>query len=74
MYFNRDPNKQAVEIIFLEKGVKPSHSVYFSGFLIKTVSHQKHPGLNLDWNLSYSHHFDERKGIAKRGSGVNLSN
>ena len=77
MSFNPDPTKQAVEITFSQKKVKPCHPpLYFNGSLVKIVSNHKHLGLILDSNLSFSYHIDEKIATAKRGIGIikHLSN
>ena len=46
--FNPDPNKQAVELIFSQKKIKPVHlPLFFNGVEVKKVDSHKHLGLTL---------------------------
>ena len=59
MQFNRDPNKQANEIIFSCKLVSTNLShppVKFYNNNVTRCSHQKHLGVALDSNLNFNTH------------------
>ena len=52
MDFNPDPNKQAVEIIFSQKKIKPVHPpLFFNDVEVKKVDSHKHLGLTPDPKL-----------------------
>ena len=57
MSFNPDPSKQAQEVIFSRKKMKPSYpSVYFNNIPLSSTSVHKHLGMLLVDKLSYEHH------------------
>ena len=57
MSFNPDPSKQAQEIIFSKKNIKPNHpDLYFNQLKVKRVSTQKHLGVILDEKLNFNAH------------------
>ena len=51
MVFNPDPNKQAVEHVFLRRESFPSTS-FFNGVRVTTIDNHKHLGLTLDSKLT----------------------
>ena len=54
MSFNPDPRKQAQEITFSRKKMKPSHpSVYFKNIPVSTTTMGKHLGMLLEHYLKY---------------------
>ena len=71
MSFNPDPQKQAVELIFSRKKIKADHpDISFNNAPVMKVDEQKHLGIILDSNLSFSAHIKSaisksRKGIAE---------
>ena len=71
MQFNPDPLKQAVEVIFSAKKVKPNHPpIYFNGKEVVAKTKQKHLGFILDKQLNFNAHLKEVIGKAKRGIGA----
>ena len=71
MQFNPDPLKQAVQVIFSVKKVKPNHPpIYFNGKEVVTKTEQKHLGFILDKQLNFNAHLKEVIGKAKKGIGV----
>ena len=57
MSFNRDPNKQAQEVIFSRKLKKFCHSsLRFNNNNVSQASSQKHLGLTLDNRLTFDQH------------------
>ena len=71
MQFNPDPLKQAVQVLFSIKKVKPKHPpIYFNGTEVVTKTEQKHLGFILDKQLNFDAHLKEVIGKAKRGIGV----
>ena len=59
MSFNRDPSKQAQEVIFSRKRLNPNHnSIYFNNNLVNQVPSQKHLGMDLDAKLNFEKHLD----------------
>ena len=61
MEFNPDPLKQATEIIFSSKIKKPTHPpLFFNGIEVASTPEQKHLGLILTPNLSFSNHLDAK--------------
>ena len=60
MMFNPDLTKQAQEVIFSRKTVKPFHPQVFLNEVPVERSHsQKHLGLHLDQKLDFSKHINE---------------
>ena len=69
--FKPDPLKQAVQVIFSAKKVKPNHPpIYFNGKAVVTEIEQKHLGFILDKQLNFNIHLKEVVGKANRGMGV----
>ena len=74
MSFNPDPTKQAQEVIFSRKLIKPRHSlIKFNNIPVQNASSQKHLGLILDEKLNFESHlkekwlkFNKRIGIIKK--------
>ena len=61
MEFNPDPSKQATEVLFLCKRVKPDHpQLTFHGTVGAKINDQKHLGLILDSKLSFEKHVNEK--------------
>ena len=57
MSFNRDPNKQAQEVIFSRKTKKLNHPpLTFSKSTVSQSTYQKHLGVILDASLSFDEH------------------
>ena len=57
MYFNPDPPKQAQEVIFSLKMIKPSHPlIKLSNLPFQNASSQKHLGMILDEKLNFESH------------------
>ena len=57
MSFNRDPNKEAQEVIFSEKTKKKNHPPpTFSKSTVSQNTSQKHFGVILDSSLSFDKH------------------
>ena len=53
MSFDPEPSKQAVEILFSQKKIKPAHPpLFFNGLIVNKVNHHKHLGLILDSKLT----------------------
>ena len=66
MDFNPDPTKQATEVLFSNKMIKPIHpDIFFNGIVVQKSSEQKHLGLTLATNLSFKGHIYEK--IIKAG-------
>ena len=71
MMFNPDLTKQAQEVIFSLKTVKPFHpQVFFNKVPIKCSVSQKHLGLHLDQLLDYSKHINEKISKVQKGISV----
>ena len=67
MEFNPDPTKQATEVLFSCKKVRPNHpQLTFNGSVVKKVNEQKHLGLILDSGLSFKNHLNEKIIKAKK--------
>ena len=61
MSFNPDLTKQAQEIIFPRKLIKPIHPlIKFNNLLVQNGSSQKHLGLILDEKLNFEYHLKEK--------------
>ena len=61
MSFNRDPNKQATEVLLSRKVNSNDHSkLTFNGNHVQQYSSQKHLGLFLDNKVDFNKHFDEK--------------
>ena len=71
MQFNPDKTKQAVQVIFSQKRIKPAHPLlYFNENQVVTKQKQKHLGLILDSGLTFHSHVREKIISARRGIGV----
>ena len=71
MEFNPDPTKQATEVLFSCKKIRPNHpQLIFNGTVVKKVNEQKHLGLILDSGLSFKKHLDEKIIKAKKNIGI----
>ena len=71
MEFNPDPTKQATEVLFSCKKVKPNHpQLNFNGTAVAKVNEQKHLGLTLDTRLSFEKHLNEKMSKAKQNIRV----
>ena len=61
MYFNPDPPKQAQEVIFSLKMIKPSHPlIKLNNLPFQNASSQKHLGMILDEKLNFESHLIEK--------------
>ena len=66
MEFNPDPKKQASEVTFSCKKIKPNHPLLvFNGSAVTQVNEQKHLGLILESDLSFEKHLNEKMIKAK---------
>ena len=65
MLFNPDVSKQAVEVIFSNKGQKTNYPpLVFNGIPVKLMEETKHLGMILNSKLNFQSHLSEK--IAKR--------
>jgi ribonuclease P/MRP protein subunit RPP40 len=70
MEFNPDPTKQATQVIFVCKKMKPNHPLLlFNGSAVTKVHEQKHLGLTLESDLSFVKHLNEKMIKAKKNIG-----
>ena len=70
MKFNPDPTKQAAEVLFSCKKMKPNHPLLvFNGSAVTKVNEQKHLGLILESDLSFEKHLNEKMIKAKKNIG-----
>ena len=71
MAFNPDPAKQAVELIFSQKKIKPCHPpLIFNGAQVQLTDNHKHLGLMLDSKLTFDNHINEKIAIARKVIGI----
>ena len=71
MQFNPDKSKQAVQVIFSQKRIKPTHpALCFDENQVVIKKEQKHLGLNFDSGLTFHSHLREKIISARRGIGV----
>ena len=71
MEFNPDPTKQATEVLFSCKKLRPNHpQLIFNGSVVKKVNEQNHLGLILDSGLSFKNHLNENIIKAKKNIGI----
>ena len=57
MSFNRNPTKQAQEVIFSRKTTKKTHpKIFFNNISVGKTDSQKHLGVHLDSKLSLDIH------------------
>ena len=66
MEFNPDPSKQANEVLFSCKKVRPTHP----DLMFNRVSKHKHLGLILESDLSIDKHLNKKMIKAKRNVGL----
>ena len=68
MMFSPDLTKQAQEVIFSRKIMKPFHpEVFFNEVRLEHSVSQKHLGLHLDQKLDFSKHINEEISNAQKG-------
>ena len=71
MVFNPDPTKQATEVLFSCKKMKPNHpQLMFNGTAVTKVNEQKHLGLILESDLSFDKYLNEKMIKAKKYIGI----
>ena len=71
MLFNPDITKQAVEVIFSVKNIKPEHpELIFNEIHVAREEYTKHLGIYLNNRLSFSKHI--REAVLKATKGVSL--
>ena len=71
MSFNPDPNKQAVEMLFSQKRIKPRHlPLFFNNIEVNRVSEHKHLGLIFDPKLKFKNHINDKICKAQKLLGV----
>ena len=71
MKFNPDKNKQAIQVIFSQKRIKPNHPpLYFHSCQVVTKQEQKHLGLIMDSALTFYSHIREKIISARKGIGT----
>ena len=71
MNFNRDPSKQAQEVIFSGKLQKTNHNqVYFNRNFVQQVPSQKNLRKNLDTKLNFQEHLNN--GLSKVNKTIGL--
>ena len=69
--FNPDPLKQATEVLFsCKKNIFNHPQIFFNGIVVAKVKEQKHLGLILESNLSFSKHLSEKIKKAKQNLGI----
>ena len=67
MQFNPDKTKQAVQVIFSQKRIKPTHlPLYFNKNQVVIKQEQKHLNLILDSGLTFQSHVREKIISARR--------
>ena len=71
MQFNPDKTKQAVQVTFSQKRIRPTHPpLYFNETQVVIKQEQKHDGLILDSGLTFHSHVREKIISARSGIGV----
>ena len=71
VWFNPDPQKQAVELIFSRKKIKADHpDISFNNAPVMKVDEHKQLGIILDSTLSFSAHI--KSAISKSRKGIGL--
>ena len=71
MSFNPDPNKQAVEVTFSKKRIPMNHPpIFLNDVPVKYVQEQKHLGIILDPNLSFTSHIKSIISKSRQGIGM----
>ena len=69
--FNRDPQKQAVELLFSKKKIKADHpEIFFDKTPVMNVEEHKNLGIILDSKLTFSAHI--KSAISKSRKGIGL--
>ena len=69
--FQSKPTKQAQEVIFSQKLIKPIHPlIKFSNLLVQNASSQKHLSLILDEKLNFRYHLKEKYVKFNKGIGI----
>ena len=69
--FNPDPLKQTTEVLFsCKKNIFNHPQIFFNGIVVAKVKEQKHLGLILESNLSFSKHLSEKIKKAKQNLGI----
>ena len=69
--FNRNPSKQAPEVIFPLKTNKVYHPpLLFNNSTVQQISTQKHLGIHLDEKLTFKHHINEKTNKVNKGIGI----
>ena len=72
MYFNPEPNKQAIGVLFSHKINLPKHSLqYFNNQEVYSAAHHKHLGLILDSKLTFAKRISQKISIARNGKSSN---
>ena len=71
MTFNPEPSKQAVELLFSNKGKKITHfPLFFNNQEVPKVNEHKHLSLTHDTQLLFTKHITEKISNARRSIGV----
>ena len=71
MSFNPDPSKQAVELLFSQRKVKPNHPpLFFNNTEVHSTDKHKHLGIVLDPKLTFNSHINEKIVNARKGIGI----
>ena len=71
MEFNPDPSKQANEVLFSCKKVRPTHpDLMFNITIVSKVSEHKHLGLILESDLSIDKHLNNKMIKATKNVGI----
>ena len=71
MYFNPDPAKQAVEVLFSKKKIPIDHPhIFFNDTPVVKVDEHKHSGVVLDSRLKFSSHIQSAINKARHGIGM----
>lgn len=73
MSFNPDRTKPTHAVIFFQKTKNISYpNLYFNNMSVVKITSRNHLGLNLDAQLTFNNHINEKSGKAMKGSGPNL--
>ena len=68
MVFNRDPTKQAQEVLFSRKSHSLKHpDLYLNSLVAEKLKIQKHLGLKLDKKLNFKEHLKDKFAIVNKG-------
>ena len=73
MQFNPDKTKQAVQVIFSQKKIRPLHTrpqIYFNNTEVTMKDEETHVGLILDPSLTFHSHIKDKTIRANRGIGM----